>query len=120
MHFPLRVFRYEIREDNCGAGRWRGGAGSIREIMFMTDGHASIEGDGHKHLPWGLFGGADGAAGNLILNPDSPEQRELPSMIRNLTLRKEIRFALSACVAEDTATRWNASPHRSSKTSWMD
>ena len=87
-HFPLRVLRYEIREDNCGAGRWRGGAGSIREMMFMTDGHASIEGDGHKHLPWGLFGGADGAAGGLILNPDSPEQRELPSMISNLALRK--------------------------------
>src|SRR5260370_21550186 len=56
--------------------------------MFMTDGPSSIEGDGQKYLPWGLIGGADGAAGGLVLNPDSPEQRELPSMISNLTLRK--------------------------------
>jgi len=28
-HYPLRVQRYEMREDAGGAGRWRGGAGSI-------------------------------------------------------------------------------------------
>lgn len=85
-HYPLRVTRYEMREDHCGAGTWRGGAGSIREVQFLVDGHASVEGDGHRHRPWGLLGGSDGSCGELILNPDTQGMRILPAMISNLAL----------------------------------
>jgi N-methylhydantoinase B len=84
-HYPLRVQRYEMREDAGGAGTWRGGAGSIREVMFLSPGHASVEGDGHRHAPWGLFGGKEGSCGDLVLNPQS-DVRKLPSMISNLSL----------------------------------
>ena len=30
-HYPLRVTRYELNVDPAGAGRWRGGIGTIRE-----------------------------------------------------------------------------------------
>ena len=70
-HYPLRVLRYEMREDSVGPGQWRGGAGSIREVMFLSPGHASVEGDGHRHAPWGLFGGKQGSCGDLVLNPQS-------------------------------------------------
>ena len=97
-HYPLRVLRYEIREDCAGPGRWRGGLGSIREMEFLTDGHASIEGDGHRHRPWGLFGGSDGATGGLVLNPDSPAERALPSMISNVKIeRGETIRTISPC-----------------------
>jgi N-methylhydantoinase B len=86
-HYPLRVLRYEIREGCSGAGKWRGGLGSIREVEFLTEGHASIEGDGHRHRPWGIFGGSDGATGGLILNPDSSDCQELPSMISNVSIK---------------------------------
>jgi N-methylhydantoinase B len=85
-HYPLRVQRYEMREDAGGAGTWRGGAGSIREVMFLSPGHASVEGDGHRHAPWGLFGGKQGSCGDLVLNPQS-DVRKLPAMISNLSLR---------------------------------
>lgn len=85
-HYPLRVLRYEMRESGCGPGKWRGGAGSIRDVMFLTPGHASVEGDGHRHAPWGVFGGKDGSCGQLILNPQS-DQRSLPAMISNLSLK---------------------------------
>ncbi len=85
-HYPLRVLRYEMREDSMGPGTWRGGAGSIREVMFLSSGHASVEGDGHRHAPWGVFGGSPGSCGDLILNPQS-EIRKLPAMISNLSLR---------------------------------
>jgi len=49
-HLPLRVNRYELREDACAAGRWRGGMGSIREFTYLSEGGASVEGDGHKSL----------------------------------------------------------------------
>lgn len=83
-HYPLRVTRYEMREDCVGAGRWRGGTGSIREVMFLSPGHASVEGDGHRHAPWGIFGGNSGTCGDLVLNPHSAARR-LPAMISNLS-----------------------------------
>jgi len=85
-HYPLRVTRYEMRENSFGAGTWRGGAGSIRELMFLSPGHASVEGDGHRHAPWGLFGGREGSCGELVLNSKSVE-RTLPAMISNLSLQ---------------------------------
>ena len=56
-HLPLRVTRYELREDVCGAGKWRGGLGSIREFTYLKDGGGSIEGEGHKYKPWGFSRG---------------------------------------------------------------
>lgn len=80
-HYPLRVRRYELREDVAGAGRWRGGLGSIREIEFLQDGRFGVEGDGHCFAPWGCFGGEIGTPGELILiGPDGSAQ-SLPSKI---------------------------------------
>ena len=59
-HLPLRVTRYELREDACGAGQWRGGFGSVREFVYLSDGGASVEGEGHRYRPWGFDGGLDG------------------------------------------------------------
>ena len=87
-HYPLRVLRYELREDQCGAGKWRGGLGSIRDVMFTADGRASVEGDGHKFSPWGLCGGQSGTPGALVLNPGTAEEQELPSKISDLRARK--------------------------------
>ena len=43
---PRWVTRYALNTGIGGAGRWRGGLGSIREFEFLTDGGVSIEGDG--------------------------------------------------------------------------
>ena len=53
-HLPLRVERYELRENAVAPGQWRGGMGSVREFVFLADGGASVEGDGHKYRPWGF------------------------------------------------------------------
>lgn len=66
-HLPLRVTRYELRNDAAAAGQWRGGIGSIREFSYLADGGFSIEGDGHKYRPWGFAGGADGFTAELQL-----------------------------------------------------
>ena len=56
-HLPLRVDRYELREDVVAAGEWRGGIGSVREFTYLSDGGFSVEGDGQKYRPWGFDGG---------------------------------------------------------------
>ncbi len=64
-HLPLRVERYELREDVVAPGEWRGGIGSVREFTYLGDGGFSIEGDGHKFRPWGFGGGTDGQPSRL-------------------------------------------------------
>lgn len=82
-HYPLRVNRYELREDASGAGKWRGGIGSIKEVTFLTSGGVSVEGDGHKYAPWGFKGGAGGFVGAMRINPNTEHVEELPSKIPN-------------------------------------
>lgn len=79
-HYPLQVTRYELREDVAGAGEWRGGLGSIREIQFLKPGRFGVEGDGHCFAPWGLLGGHAGTPGDLVLSSSAGEQH-LPSKI---------------------------------------
>jgi N-methylhydantoinase B len=87
-HVPLRVLRYEFRENACGAGQWRGGWNSEKEVEFLTDGTLSVEGDGHAHVPWGFAGGAAGHASSLHLIRDEKPIRELPSMLPTIAVAK--------------------------------
>lgn len=80
-HVPLRVERYELREEAMAPGTWRGGIGTIREFRFLADAGFSIEGDGHAHAPWGLQGGADGHTASLTLVAADGTARALPSKV---------------------------------------
>jgi N-methylhydantoinase B len=91
-HLPLRVDRYELREDVCGAGQWRGGFGSVREFVYLDDGGASIEGEGHKFPPWGFRGGADGGAAGLRLERANGAGGELPSKVPHTAVQAGDRF----------------------------
>jgi N-methylhydantoinase B len=91
-HLPLRVSRYELREDVVGAGRWRGGLGSVREFEYLADGGASVEGEGHGFAPWGFDGGASGRQAELRLRAPSGETRELPSKVPHMRIAKGDRF----------------------------
>ena len=80
-HLPLRVTRYELRENAVGAGQWRGGLGSIREFVYQDDGGVSVEGDGHKYPPWSLGGGTEGSTAELVLEIDGVAMDGLPSKL---------------------------------------
>jgi N-methylhydantoinase B len=66
-HLPIRVERYELRENAMAAGRWRGGIGTVREFRMLVDGGFSVEGDGHRFKPWGFDAGDDGHVARLQL-----------------------------------------------------
>ncbi|MEZ5497903.1 MAG: hydantoinase B/oxoprolinase family protein [Steroidobacteraceae bacterium] len=91
-HVPLRVTRYELREDTVGAGQWRGGLNSIKEVEFLTDGVISVEGDGHANAPWGFKGGAHGHTSSLQLISGTAAPVELPSMLASVNVRKGDRI----------------------------
>jgi len=91
-HVPLRVTRYELREDAVAPGQWRGGLNSIKEVAFLTDGNISVEGDGHSHTPWGFLGGADGRTSQLQLIREGQPAVELPSMLPTISIAKGDRI----------------------------
>jgi N-methylhydantoinase B len=80
-HVPLRIERYELRENVAAAGRWRGGVGSIRELRFLAPGSVSLESEGHKYPPKGLFGGSDGTPSELVRKKANGEEIRLPSKL---------------------------------------
>jgi 5-oxoprolinase (ATP-hydrolysing) len=61
--FPVRVESFEIRADSGGAGRWRGGDGGVRRILFLEPMTASILSNGRKAGAFGMAGGGPGACG---------------------------------------------------------
>ncbi|MDN3015819.1 hydantoinase B/oxoprolinase family protein [Paenibacillus sp. BSR1-1] len=83
-HYPLRVNRYELRDNESAPGKWRGGIGSIREVTFLAEGSVSVEADGYKYAPWGFNGGKSGAVGSLSLRDnETNEEVKLPSKLPN-------------------------------------
>jgi len=89
VHYPLRVERYELRENAAGDGQWRGGYGPLRDTRMLVDGFISVEGDGFRHAPWGLKGGEDGATGGvMIFEEENPQGRLLSSKIDNMFVKK--------------------------------
>jgi 5-oxoprolinase (ATP-hydrolysing) len=86
--FPMRTERYELREDPCAAGEWRGGIGVVRVNRFLVDTIVSGEGERHESdPPWGIFGGHDGLNASLVKNPGEADEEHWPAKITNQLLR---------------------------------
>ena len=80
-----------LREDVAGAGKRRGGLGSVREFAFLSDGGASVEGEGHRYRPWGFLGGSEGMPAKLDLLTGGTT-RALPSKVPHMNIAKDGRF----------------------------
>jgi N-methylhydantoinase B len=87
-HHPLRVERYELRDDFRASGKWSGGLGIVRETRYLTDGQFTCEGDRHTEAPEGFFGGAGGKVGAIVKNPGMPDQIFWPSKISGASVKK--------------------------------
>jgi N-methylhydantoinase A/oxoprolinase/acetone carboxylase beta subunit/N-methylhydantoinase B/oxoprolinase/acetone carboxylase alpha subunit len=74
--FPMRTERYELRDEPCAAGEWRGGIGMVRLNRFLVDTIVTCEGDRYESdPPWGIFGGEDGTLAHArVTMPDGDEE----------------------------------------------
>lgn len=69
--YPVRLDSFGLREASGGAGRWKGGDGSVRRIRFLEPMTASILSNGRKHGAFGVAGGQPGLVGtNKIIRSD--------------------------------------------------
>ncbi len=63
LRYPVRLEEFSVRRGSGGAGRWRGGDGAVRRIRFLEPMTAVVVASRRTVAPFGLAGGADGAAG---------------------------------------------------------
>jgi N-methylhydantoinase B len=84
MAFPFRLLHYALRAGSGGAGRRRGGDGLIREYEILAPCTVTMLSERRAVAPWGLAGGADGAAGrNTLIHSDGTVE-QLPSKFTRL------------------------------------
>ncbi|MCF6180264.1 MAG: hydantoinase B/oxoprolinase family protein, partial [Geopsychrobacter sp.] len=79
--YPVLLERFRIRAGSGGAGRWRGGDGVERVIVFRKDMRASLLTNRRRVCPFGLDGGAPGACGENFLRRRDGTMERLPSCI---------------------------------------
>jgi 5-oxoprolinase (ATP-hydrolysing) len=63
LRYPVRLERFAIRGGSGGAGKWRGGDGSVRSIRFLAPMTAVIVASRRSEGPFGMAGGLPGAKG---------------------------------------------------------
>ncbi len=83
----VRLEHWSYVPDTCGAGRYRGGMGVMREYRFLADaGKLQYRSERRKFLPYGMEGGEPGTPSFVLLDPYGQAQL-LPGK-GEVTLRK--------------------------------
>lgn len=78
MEYPLRLERYAIATDSGGPGKYRGGCGVVRDVRLLADeGTFGLRVENNRFPAWGVAGGMGGGLSRVILNPGTPEEREI-------------------------------------------
>ncbi|XP_036686028.1 5-oxoprolinase isoform X5 [Balaenoptera musculus] len=69
--YPVILRRFELRLGSGGRGRFRGGDGVIRELLFREEALLSVLTERRAFQPYGLMGGEPGTRGlNLLIRKD--------------------------------------------------
>lgn len=69
--YPVILRRFELRLGSGGRGRFRGGDGVVRELLFREEALLSVLTERRAFRPYGLRGGEPGARGlNLLIRKD--------------------------------------------------
>jgi N-methylhydantoinase B len=88
--YPFRVERYALWESSGGAGRYRGGMGVIRDYRVLADDIVVSLSSERQHVEAaGTKGGEPGTLGAFILNPDTADERKLPSAAADVKLPRD-------------------------------
>ncbi len=61
--FPVRVQKFSVRQDSGGTGKWSGGCGATRHLVFDEDVTVSLLTSNRLSRPFGLEGAGSGRSG---------------------------------------------------------
>ena len=78
---PIEILAYELAQDRCGAGKYRGGAPFYRDYLLNEqEAVLQVRADRQVVRPYGLYGGKPGKPGSSHFNPET-ENRTLASKV---------------------------------------
>jgi N-methylhydantoinase B len=77
--YPVMVEEYAYEPDTEGPGRHRGGLGVRRQIRVLSPDGAILQVRSGRttQRPWGIAGGGEGTSCQNVLNPGTPEERNM-------------------------------------------
>ena len=78
--FPFIVERLGLAMDSGGAGQFRGGLGYEKHVRMLKDGHFMSIADRSILACWGVRGGRAGRPFEVVINPDSADEREVDAL----------------------------------------
>ncbi|MEM8589402.1 MAG: hydantoinase B/oxoprolinase family protein [Pseudomonadota bacterium] len=73
----MRMDRLELRPGSFGSGRFRGGPGLRRDIVFTADGEFLTVAKKTRTRPWGLAGGGEPEPTTVVLFPGTNRERRV-------------------------------------------
>ncbi len=65
--YPVRLGSFSIRQNSGGKGKWKGGNGIVRELIFNDKMSVNILAQHRKEKPYGIAGGGSGKTGKQML-----------------------------------------------------
>ena len=75
LRFPVLLKAFSIRDNSGGSGRYHGGNGVVRHLVFREAMTANLLSGRRKTKPFGLAGGQSGSSGSaLVLRGDRPQE----------------------------------------------
>lgn len=80
LRYPVRLERFEIRKGSGGQGKWKGGAGVVREVLFNEKVEVNILSQHRIEEPYGLQGGQPGHRGKQTLITSQGQVIQLKGM----------------------------------------
>jgi N-methylhydantoinase B len=77
---PVMVEGRSLRQDSCGAGKYRGGLGIDMQVRNLVEGRWNFEhAQRLKCPPWGIWGGTPGQSGGYLLR--LPHENDFKPMV---------------------------------------
>ena len=76
---PVKILKYGLETDSGGAGRWRGGGGTVLEFKtYSPNTTVTARNRDRSHFtPWGSDGGGAGKPSSFFLNPGTDKEVNL-------------------------------------------
>jgi N-methylhydantoinase B len=85
--FPLTILRYELIPDSGGPGRFRGGLGTLREVVSWAE-NGRLVGRGLRQVVGapGLDGGGTGRTGRFLMDAATKDETRLDANFSDLPI----------------------------------
>lgn len=88
--YPIRIDEVSLRTDSAGAGKHRGGLGTVRRCTVLEDANLTVAWERTTCPPWGLFGGKSAEVGSVTL--EGPEADPVSiTKVTQMPVKKGVR-----------------------------